>query len=140
MKNKADNLLLPALKKIQKRDGFISEDSVKALSIETKIPVSRIFGVITFYSMLHTKKQGKHIIYICSSPSCAVNGSLDIFKYLEKKLKIKAGSTTKDKKFTLYETSCIGCCDEPPAMLLNGKSHTKLTETKIDQIIKKCRS
>ncbi|MFH1829911.1 MAG: NAD(P)H-dependent oxidoreductase subunit E [Pseudomonadota bacterium] len=132
--------LLTSLKAIQHKDGYISEKSMKQLSQETKVPISKIYGVATFYSMLRTQKQGKNIIYVCASPSCVVNGSLNITRYLEKKLKIKKGKTTKDKKFSLYETSCIGCCDKAPAMLLNGKAYTNLTEAKIDKLIKKCRS
>jgi NADH-quinone oxidoreductase subunit E len=55
---------------------------------------------------------------------------------LEKKLNIRAGETTADGKFTIYKTSCIGCCDNAPAMLMNGKAYTKLTHEKIDLILK----
>ncbi len=129
-------LLLQILRKEQKNNGYISESALKKISRKTDIPISRVYGVATFYSMLHDKKQGKNIIYACDTTSCHVNGSKKIIKYLEKKLKIKAGNTTKNKKFSLYTTSCIGCCDEAPAMLLNGKAYTKLTKEKIDDIIK----
>lgn len=123
-------LLLPILKKEQKKNNYVSEDALKRISERTKIPISRVYGVASFYSMLHTKKQGKYIIYVCDSPSCHVNNSKKIISYLKKRLKNK-------KKFSLYITSCIGCCDKAPAMLLNGKAHTELTKEKIDGIIKK---
>ncbi|UCD04457.1 MAG: NADH-quinone oxidoreductase subunit NuoE [Candidatus Woesearchaeota archaeon] len=128
------------LRKIQKKHGYVSEDSIKKLSKKTGIPVSIIYGVTTFYAKLHTKPTGKYIIEICDSPSCYLNGSLDIIKYLERKLDIKSGQTTQDKKFSLFIDSCIGCCDEAPAMLINGKPYTKLTKEKIDKILKKCKS
>ena len=90
--------------------------------------------------MLHTEEQGKNIIEICGSPSCYVNGSLNLAKFLEKELKTEFGETTKDKKISIYKTSCIGCCEEAPAMLVNGKAVTNLTKEKIKEIIKKCRS
>ena len=130
--------LLELLKKEVKKKGFISEEAAKRISKKTDIPVSRVYGAATFYSFLHTKPQGKNIIHLCTSPSCTVNGSFNLLKFLEKELKMKLGQT--NKKFSLYETSCIGCCDEAPAMLLNGKPCTKLTKEKIKKILIKCKS
>lgn len=132
--------MLNELRKIQEKQGYVSEEDIKNLSKKTGIPVVKIYAALTFYAKLHTKPTGKYIIEICDSPSCYLNGSLNIIKYLEKKLDIKSGETTKDKKFSLFICSCIGCCNEAPAMLLNGKPHTKLTKEKIDEILKKCKS
>jgi NADH-quinone oxidoreductase subunit E len=132
-------ILLTELRKIQKKDGYISEEAIKKLNKKTGVPLSRIYGVATFYAMLHTRPQGKYVIEICNSPSCYLNGSLNLIKFLEKKLKIKSGQTTKDKKFSLHICSCIGCCDNPPAMLINKKLYTGLTKDKIDAILKKCK-
>ncbi|MBD3249205.1 NADH-quinone oxidoreductase subunit NuoE [Candidatus Woesearchaeota archaeon] len=130
------SLLLKELKQIQGKKGYISEDSMKKLSKKMNIPVAKIYAAATFYSQLHTKPQGKHIIEICNSPSCYLNGSLNIIKYLEKKLKIKSGQTTEDKRFSLYICSCIGCCDKAPAMKIGKEVYTSLTKEKIDEIIK----
>ncbi|MBW2977801.1 NAD(P)H-dependent oxidoreductase subunit E [Candidatus Woesearchaeota archaeon] len=129
--------LLTTLRKIQKKDGHISEKAIREINKKTGIPLSVIYGTATFYAKLHTQKQGKYIIEICNSPSCYLNGSLNLIKFLVKKLKIKSGQTTKDKKFSLHICSCIGCCNEPPAMLINGKPYTNLTKEKIESILKK---
>ena len=133
-------LLLPILTELQDKHGYISEDIMRKLSKKTKIPMSKIYGVVTFYSFLSIKPQGKYIIHICNSPACYVNGSLDIIKFLETEIGIKSGETTKDSMFSLHIGSCIGCCDEAPAMLVNGKLHSNLTKEKIRKIIKKCGS
>ena len=133
------DLLLTELRKIQKKQGYISEDAMKKLSKKLDIPIVRVYAAATFYAKLHTQPQGKYVIEICNSPSCYLNNSINIIKYIEKKLKLKSGQTTKNKKFSLYICSCIGCCNEPPAMLLNGKPYTSLTKEKIDQILKKCK-
>jgi NADH-quinone oxidoreductase subunit E len=85
--------------------------------------------------MLKIKKQGKHIIELCGSPSCVLNKSREIEDFLEKELKIEIGETTKDKLFSVYKTSCIGCCDEAPAMLIDGKPYTKLTLERVKEIL-----
>ena len=139
-KTKIDKLLLPELVKAQKKYGYLSEETLKKISKELKLPISRVFGVATFYSFLHTEKIGKNVIYVCNSPSCHVNGSWGIIEFLEEELKVVLGQTTHDKKFSLFESSCIGCCDEAPAMLLNGKPYTNLTKEKIKKILRKCKS
>ena len=133
-------LLLPELKKIQKKAGYVSEESMKKLSKKLGMPIVKIYAAATFYAQIHTKPQGKNIIEICNSPSCYLNGSLDLIKFIEKKLKIKSGQTTKDKKFSLHICSCIGCCDKPPAMKINSKVYTELTQEKVEKILEKCKS
>jgi|TARA_Y100000310_G_scaffold343961_2_gene454197 NADH:ubiquinone oxidoreductase subunit E len=127
--------LLQELRKIQEKEGVISEEAMKKLSKKLDTPISQIYGVATFYAHLHTNKQGKYVIEICDSPSCYVNGSIDIIKYIEKKLKVRSGGTTKDGKFSLHICSCIGCCNEAPAMKINKKVYGKLTKEKIDSIL-----
>ena len=133
------DLLLPLLRKAQEKEGCVSEDSVKRISRKTGLPASQVYGAMTFYSMLHTRKQGRNIIEICNSPSCYLNGSLNIIKFIEKKLGIKSGQTTKDMKFSLHICSCMGCCYKPPSMRLNGKVYGKLTKKRIEEILNGCR-
>ncbi|MBM3200140.1 NADH-quinone oxidoreductase subunit E, partial [Candidatus Woesearchaeota archaeon] len=104
------------------------------------VPVSKLYGTASFYTMLRTKKQGINTIEICGSPACYLNGGLDLEKFLEKELKISFGQTTKDNKISILKTSCIGCCDKAPAMLLNDKPVTNLTEKKLKTILKRCKS
>jgi NADH-quinone oxidoreductase subunit E len=132
-----DVYLINELRKIQKKEGCISEKAIRELNKKTGIPLSVLYGVATFYAKLNTQKQGKYVIEICNSPSCYVNGSLNLIKFLTKKLGIKSGETSKNKKFSLHICSCIGCCDEAPAMLINGKPYTKLTKEKIESILNK---
>lgn len=132
--------LLPALEAEQKKSGWVSEEAVKRISTKLGIPASRVYATASFYAHLHLKKQGKNIIEICNSPSCYLNGSMSLIKLIEKKLRIKSGETTKDGKFSLHICSCIGCCDRAPAMMVNKKVHARLTEEKVTEILKKCKS
>lgn len=135
IKHRKDNLLLPMLEEIQAKFGYVSEANAHYLSRKTGIPFSKIYGVITFYEMLYTEPKGKYIIRICNSPSCYLNGSLNLIKFLASLLKIKSGETTKNKKFSLEIVSCIGCCDKAPTMMINNKIYHNLDEKKIKKII-----
>jgi NADH:ubiquinone oxidoreductase subunit E len=132
---KKEDILLNILHEEQDKKGYISVDAMKQISTKYQIPISRIYGVVKFYTMFRTEPQGKYIIELCGSPTCVLNESREIEKFLEKELKIKIGETTKDKIFSVYKTSCIGCCDESPAMLLNGKPVTKLTLERVKKLL-----
>ena len=132
-----NNLLLPELRKIQKKEGYVSEEAIKKLSKKLNIPIVKIYATTTFYSQLYTKQQGKYVIEICNSPSCFLNGSINLIKYMEKKLKIKSGQTTKDGKFSLHIGSCIGCCDKAPAMKIKETIYDNLDVEKVEKILKK---
>jgi NADH:ubiquinone oxidoreductase subunit E len=136
---KKEDILLNVLHEEQDKKGYISVDAMKQISTKYQIPISRIYGVVKFYTMFRTEPQGKYIIELCGSPTCVLNESREIEKFIEKELKIKIGETTKDKKFSVYKTSCIGCCDEPPAMLLNGKPVTKLTIERVKKLLNELR-
>lgn len=133
------DLVLNVLREVQNRNGFVSEDALKKISKDLKIPISRLYGVASFYTMLHTKEVGKNIIELCGSPSCYLNSGWDVEKFLEREVGVEFGQSSKDGKISLFKTSCIGCCDQSPAMLLNGRPVTNLTKAKVRELIKKCR-
>jgi len=134
-----DKILLNILHGVQDKKGYLSEKSLKEISVKHQIPISRLYGVATFHTMFKIQKQGKYIIELCGSPSCLLNNSRDIENFLEKELGIEIGDTTKDKMFSVYKTSCIGCCDEAPAMLINGEAYTKLSIKRVKEILKELR-
>jgi NADH:ubiquinone oxidoreductase subunit E len=132
-------ILLNVLKEAQDKYGYLSEETLKEISITHNVPLARLYGVASFYTMLKLEPQGEHRIEICSSPSCILNNGKTVEEAIEQELKIKAGETTKDNKFSFYKTSCIGFCNEAPAMLLDGKPETNLDEKKVKCIIARLR-
>lgn len=131
--------ILYILKEIQNRDSNnqIREEYSKVVSKEMNVSLAEIYEIITFYSMLSSKKQGKYIIEVCTSGPCYVTKSKDIVDYLKNKLEINMGETTKDFMFTLKSTSCIGACDISPVIVVNKKVYGNLTIDKVDEIINK---
>jgi len=83
--------------------------------------------VATFYSMYELKPVGQHKLCMCTNVSCMLRGSEEIVEHLEKKLDIKLGETTSDKKFTLKEVECLGACGGAPMMQIGRKYHENLT-------------
>jgi len=127
--------LLPVLHYLQQDKGYLSENDLCAVAEALNIPPVEVFGTATFYALFHTEPTGANVILACNNISCHLRGAEMPLARLQKELGIAPGQTTGDKKFTLYETSCLGACDRGPAMMINGRMYYELTPDKIGQIL-----
>ena len=128
-------LVLPALWMVQEEHGFISEEAMKYVSQLLNVPYGHILGVVTFYTMFHSKPIGKHHIEVCTNVSCMLRGSGRLVEHLEKRLGIKMGETSKDKKWTLSETECMGSCGTAPIIAVGEEYYENLTPEQVDKIL-----
>lgn len=134
--NLAGGDLLPRLKKAQAKFRHVSPKFMAGTADSLNLSLSEVYGVSTFYSFLSTKPLGKNVIRICKSVPCYLQDSEMILQSIEKEIGIKPGEVTRDKKFSLELTNCIGACDQAPAMLVNHDVHGNLTPRKISRILK----
>ena len=128
--------LIPILQKVQDYHGYLSKDSVTKISKHLKLPVSKIYGVATFYNQFRFKPKGKHHILICRGTACHVKGSLDVLTTLSNILNIKRGQTTRDGMFSLEVVACIGACGLAPLICVNEEFFGNVDSDKIEKIIK----
>jgi len=119
--------ILQILTDINRELSYIPAEAIKAVARTTGVSNAEVYGVISFYSFLSTTPRGKHIVRLCSTISCRMSGAPDILKAVSDELGIKPGETTPDGRITLETTSCIGLCDQSPAMLVNDTPYTGLT-------------
>jgi len=103
------------------------------------VPLSKIFDLLTFYAMFSTKARGEYVIEICGSNPCHFSGAGETVQWFEKAAGIKIGETTGDGKLTLWRTSCIGACDNGPAVKIGDHVFGNLTEEKAEILVKCCR-
>jgi NADH-quinone oxidoreductase E subunit len=136
VKHEGKSNLLSLLKEAQRRYGYLPEELVIELARSLDIPVGEVYGVGSFYSFLSTKPLGKNIIRICKSLPCYLKNYQTIVEVVEEQLGINPGETTKDGKFSLQLTNCIGACDQAPAMMINDTLHVNLTPAKVSGILK----
>jgi len=106
------------------------------LARSLELPPSEVYGLATFYAFLGEKSRGRHTIRVCSGLPCHMEEARSVLTRLEKVLGIEAGQTTPDGRFTLEVVSCIGACDQAPAMLVNDELHGRLTTRKIARVLK----
>jgi len=128
--------LLPALKKAQESFNCVSQGFMTDTAQSMNLSLSDIYGVSTFYSYLSTRPTGVNVIRVCKSLPCYMKNSLAILESIERAIGIKPGETTPDGLFSLELVSCIGACDQAPAMLVNDDVHGKLTSKKISKTLK----
>lgn len=133
--SKSRDRLIPLLQEIQDRLGFLSEESLQILGKYLDIPVSKIYGVATFYNQFRFQPNGKYHIQVCRGTACHVLGSATVLEELQNELKIKAGSTTKDGLFSIEIVACIGACGLAPVININGEFYAKVDSKKIKEII-----
>lgn len=127
--------LIPILQDIQEHYGYISETSIVEVSRYLDLPSSKIFSLATFYNQFRFEPRGQFHIRLCHGTSCHVNGTSDIIRELEKKLKIGPGQTTRDGMFSLEIIACMGACHLSPLIQVNDNYHTKIKSGDIKDII-----
>lgn len=131
--------LIPVLQDIQDMFGYLPRESIETVSEKMQIPMSKIYGVASFYNQFRFHPIGKYHILVCRGTACHVKGSLKVLEALEKNLKIKAGETTRDNLFTLEIVSCIGACGLAPVISINGEFHAAMTPEKALELIEEIR-
>ena len=132
--------LMMILSDIQKEYGYIPLEVQELVSSLTGIPVSEIYGVVTFYSFFSLTPKGKYVVGVCLGTACYVKGSQLVLDKFEELLKIKSGETTEDGLFTLDALRCVGACAIAPAVSINGKVYPMVQVGQVEGIIKEYRS
>ena len=129
--------LIPLLQDVQNLYGYLPEDALKDISTFVEMPLSRVYGVATFYNQFRLAPLGENVIRVCRGTACHVKSSTNILFALETELKIKAGETTRDKKFTLEVVNCIGACSIAPVITVNDDYFGRITVKDVPGILKK---
>lgn len=127
--------LMPTLHEAQRIFGCIPIPIQKIIAEELDESISKINGVVTFYSHFSLEPKGKHIINVCMGTACYVRGSQEILDTIGGILKIKPGETSEDGKFTLAAARCIGACGLAPVLTIDGKVYGSATSKSVRSVI-----
>ena len=127
--------LIPVLQEAQGAYGFLPKDIISRIAQTLKIPVSQVYGVVTFYSQFHLNPRGRNIIRVCQGTACHVRGAKAVLKALEDELRIAPGQTTTDERFTLETVACLGACGLAPVLMINDDTHGRLTPETVCKLL-----
>ena len=130
------SLVIPVLQEIQQVYGYLPAEALKKMSRHFNIPLSHIYGVVTFYAQFSLEPRGRNLIKLCQGTACHIRGGKVVLKAVEDTLGIKHKGTTSDFKFSLEIVRCLGTCFLAPAMMINHNYYGRLTPEKVKQILK----
>ncbi len=128
--------LIPILQQLQDAYGYLPRTALEETTGRTRIPLSKIFGVVTFYSQFSLEPRGKHTIKVCTGTACHIKGAPDIKKKITEVLHVHEGETTQDYKFTYEPVACVGTCFLAPVMMVDDRYYGKLTVEKTETTLK----
>lgn len=131
----SNDSLIPILQDIQDEIGFLSEEAVVLVGKHLGMPTSKIFGLATFYNQFRFQPKGTTHIQLCHGTSCHIMGAVTLIEYLEKRLKIKAGQTSRNGKYSIEVVPCMGACGLSPVISVNGKFYGKLILEQLKEIL-----
>jgi len=128
--------LLPALHVVNERLGYVPPEAVVEIAELLELAPAEVQDTLSFYGFFaQDQPQGRTTVWFCQSCSCAARGSEGLLVYLCKKLGIRPGQTTPDRRVTVRAAECLGACDSAPAMLVDDVLHKDLTGEKIDRFV-----
>lgn len=130
-----DGALIEVLHRAQHIFGYLPKEVQTFVADKLNLPVSKVYGVVTFYSFFTTEPRGKNVINVCMGTACFVRGAGDVLKEFEKELGIKSGQTTEDMKFTLGSLRCVGACGLAPVLTINDKVYGHCTPDQVKSIL-----
>jgi len=127
--------LMPVLYIAQEKFGYLSLDTIKYVADLLNVPHSHALGVVSFYTMFHTKPVGKYHIQVCTNVSCMLCGGEHLYEHISHKLGIGNHGVTPDGRFSLEEVECMGACGGAPMIAINDDYYENISTEKIDELL-----
>lgn len=127
--------LIGALQQTQEHFGYLPRAALRELSHCLRLPLARIYGVVSFYAQFYLEPHGKHTILCCRGTACHVKGAGRVIDALEQHLGVKEGETTPDMMFYLETAACLGACFLAPVMMIDNQYYGMLTPQKVAKIL-----
>jgi NADH-quinone oxidoreductase subunit E len=129
--------LIPALHIAQREwGGWLPDAAIAAVARELQLPAAKVYGVVTFYDLLHQHQVGRHRIRVCTNLPCMLRGSDEVMEILHQELGVGENEITPDGRCSFVHFECLGSCDTAPMMMVDDTYHENLTPERVRQILK----
>ena len=128
--------VIPILQGAQEVYGYLPKEVMAAISEKANIPLTRLYGVATFYAQFRLTRRGRHLIRVCDGTACHVQGASRIVEAIEKSIHVKPGGSDPDYKYTVEIVYCLGSCGLAPVTVVDDKGYG---QTKPENLTKKLR-
>ena len=131
--------LIGALQEVQDRFGYLPRPALEKISRRARLPLSRVYGVVTFYAQFYTEPRGRHTIRCCRGTACHVKGAGRVLDAVKRELGVDEDETTPDMMFSLETVACLGTCFLAPVMMIDNQYYGMLTPQKVQRILRSYR-
>jgi NADH-quinone oxidoreductase subunit E len=128
---------IDALLTIQRRRGWISDDTLLEIAQFLEITVEDVDSVATFYNLVFRKPVGRHVAFVCDSISCWIKGCEQVQEQIKTLYQADLGQTSPDGRLTVLPIACLGQCERAPALMIDQDVYGNVTPEKIEQIVEK---
>lgn len=118
--------LIEALHTVQECFGYLDEEALRFTALSLRVPLSKVYGVATFYNFFTLKPQGEHTCVVCMGTACYIKGATQIVEAIEQTAGVKMGETTPDGKVSMLTARCFGSCGLAPALVFDGEVAAKV--------------
>ena len=125
--------LIETLHTVQECFGFIEDEAMRFVARSLRVPLSKVYGVATFYHFFSLKPAGKHTCVVCMGTACYIKGAPRIVADLEKKWGVKPGQTTADGRLSVVQARCLGSCGLAPAVVFDGQVAGRVGPEDVDK-------
>jgi NADH-quinone oxidoreductase subunit E len=132
--------LIGVLQEVQDRLGYLPRAALEGISRRARVPLSRIFGVVSFYAQFYTEPRGRHTIRCCRGTACHVKGAGRVLDAVKRELGIEEDETTPDMMFYLETVACLGTCFLAPVMMIDNQYYGMLTPQRVGSILRSYRA
>ena len=128
--------LIQVLLEIQRANRWLPQEALARVAERLRVPMSRIRHIATFYKAFSLVPKGRHEVHVCMGTACHVRGAPRILDTLQDLTGILPGETDAELKFSLETVNCLGCCALGPVMVVDGKTHGKLSPSSASDAMK----
>jgi bidirectional [NiFe] hydrogenase diaphorase subunit len=130
----ASHALIETLHSVQNAFGYLDDTSMEYVADSLNLPLSKVYGVATFYHLFALKPKGKHTCVICTGTACYIKGAGDLVDALEDKYGVRPGETTPDDELSVMDARCVGACGLAPIAVIDGEVLGKIS---VDEMLEK---
>ncbi|MBP5796810.1 MAG: NAD(P)H-dependent oxidoreductase subunit E [Bacteroidales bacterium] len=127
--------VINVLHKVQGEFGYLPAEVQELVAKELGIPVSRVYGIVSFYSFFTMTPKGEHPISVCLGTACYVRGAEKVLDELKRQLGIGVGEVTPDGKFSLNCLRCVGACGLAPVIEVGEKVYGRMTPDRVKDVL-----
>lgn len=127
--------IMPLLWEVQRAERHVSEARIEEIAEILDLHATEVKGVMSFYSTYHEHPIGEYHLQVCSTLSCSLAGSDEMYDFLVEELGIVNGETDREGRFSIQKVECLGSCGTAPVLQINDAYYERVGKSRCGQLL-----